>query len=238
MGQKCEDCGLQFKSPHAKQYEDCNHLYMKDVNHQYVCVVCRSIEEYREEIKASNKCVHKRFEYYLHGPFCHDCGLEITFIFPPSRYRETQTLIQKKKALKQLGDKQWESLFGYGNKPIPVKKLRLTKTVFDKSKEPKKGGKPKKGEPGGDCKPEEGGYDFSFDNEPEKGEQDYRYFSDDDEKPVKKRRKNNNPPPPPKNDDDGPLNEYSKVSDLRKEAAIRGIKYISRMSKEKLGVKH
>ena len=33
---------------------------------------------------------------------------------------------------------------------------------------------------------------------------------------------------------DGPLNEYSKVSDLRKEAARCGVKYISRMSKEKL----
>ena len=31
-----------------------------------------------------------------------------------------------------------------------------------------------------------------------------------------------------------PLNEYSKVSDLRKAAASRGIKYISRMSKKKV----
>ena len=83
------------------------------------------------------------------------------------------------------------------------------------------------------CEPKEWGYDFHGNESEGDCEPDYRYPSDDDDdkpKPVvKKRRKN-----PQKNNGDGPLNEYSKVSDLRKEATIRGIKYISRMSKEKL----
>ena len=122
-----------------------------------------------------------------------------------------------------------------------VKKRRHTKPVV--GKEPKEGGGGKPEEDNGaekDCGPEECGDDYQNGNESEEEgcKPDCQYPSedddDDDDKPkpvVKKRRKNSQ-----KNNGGGggPLNEYSKVSDLREEAKIRGIKYISRMSKEKL----